>query len=97
MTWPQRENALARHEYVVKLRRSIGEASGPQGSDASNLVQEVCAVKCDICNREFANSEEVKRHKEEVHPMGEESGEKPDLVEKPTENEMPEPAERNSR
>lgn len=54
-------------------------------------------MKCDICNQEFANSEEVKRHKEEVHPMGEESGEKPDLMEKPSENEMPEAAERSSR
>jgi hypothetical protein len=82
---------------VVKLRRFIGEASGPQGSDASNLVQEGRAVKCDICNQEFANSEEVKRHKEEVHPMGEENGEKPDLMEKPIESEMPESTERSSK
>ncbi len=32
-------------------------------------------MKCDICDQEFANSEEVKRHKEQVHPMGEEEGE----------------------
>ena len=35
-------------------------------------------MKCDICDQEFANSEEVKRHKEQVHPMGEDEGEKLD-------------------
>jgi len=83
---------------VVKHTRFKNEASGPQGSDASNLVQEGNAVKCDICDQEFANSEEVKNHKEQVHPMGEGDLEKPDLVEnpgmKPEESEMPEPAER---
>jgi hypothetical protein len=54
-------------------------------------------LKCDICDQDFANSEEVKRHKEQVHPMGQEEGEKPDLMEKPEETEMPEPAERLSR
>jgi hypothetical protein len=52
-------------------------------------------VKCDVCDQEFANSEEVKRHKEQVHPMGEEDGEKPDLMETP--EEMPEPAEQRNR
>jgi len=55
-------------------------------------------VKCDICDQEFANSEEVKRHKEQVHPMGDEQGEAPDMMERPAmngaESEMPEPAER---
>jgi hypothetical protein len=32
-------------------------------------------VKCDLCDQDFANSEEVKRHKEQVHPMGEDNGE----------------------
>ncbi len=54
-------------------------------------------MKCDICNEEFANSEEVKRHKEQVHPMGEETGEKPDLMEEPVEGETPEPAEQSSK
>jgi hypothetical protein len=58
-------------------------------------------LKCDICEQEFANSEEVKNHKEEAHPMGEGGGEKPDLMEnpgmKPEESEMPEPAERRTR
>jgi hypothetical protein len=58
-------------------------------------------LKCDICDQEFANSEEVKNHKEQVHPMGEGDGEKPDLMEnpdmKPQESEMPEPAERRTR
>ena len=59
-------------------------------------------MKCDLCNEEFANSEEVKRHKEQVHLMGESKD--PDLVEdsgmsagiERTESEMPEPAERRS-
>jgi hypothetical protein len=59
---------------------------------ASNLVQEVNAVKCDICNREFANSEEVKAHKEEAHPMGD-GEEKREVVE----SETPEPSEQRNR
>lgn len=54
-------------------------------------------MKCDICDHEFLNSEEVKRHKEEVHPTGEGDGEKPDLMEKSIDSEMPEPAEPRSR
>jgi hypothetical protein len=96
MTSPHRENALGGHQYVVWTARFMNEASGPQGSDASNLEKEGQTVKCDICDQEFANSEEVKRHKEEVHPMGEGDGEKPDLMENSTESEMPEPAERSS-
>ncbi len=45
-------------------------------------------MKCDMCDQEFANSEEVKRHKEQVHPMGEDAGEKPDLMETPGMNGM---------
>jgi hypothetical protein len=60
----------------------------------SNLDKEANVVKCDICDQDFANSEEVKRHKEQAHPMGEE-GEKPDLMETP--DEMPEPAEQRNR
>jgi len=52
-------------------------------------------VKCDICDQDFANSEEVKRHKEQMHPMGEEEGEKPDLMETPDETQ--EPAEQRGR
>lgn len=55
-------------------------------------------MKRDQCNEEFANSGEVKRHKEQAHPMGESKD--PDLVEDPgmsagierTESEMPEAA-----
>ena len=54
-------------------------------------------MKCDLCDQEFASSEEVKRHKEQVHPMGDENGEKPDLMETPDRSEMPEPAERSTR
>lgn len=52
-------------------------------------------MKCDLCDQEFANSEEVKRHKEQVHPVADEGGETPDLAETP--DEMPEPvAQRDS-
>lgn len=51
-------------------------------------------MKCDICNQEFANSEEVKLHKERDHPLdeqkpGDEELEKPDNLE--SEPERPEP------
>lgn len=56
-------------------------------------------MKCDVCDQEFANSEEVKRHKEQVHPMGEE-GEAPGLMQTPAmtgltpeESDKPEHAE----
>jgi hypothetical protein len=60
-------------------------------------------MKCDLCNEEFANSEEVNRHKEEMHPMGD--GKDPDIMENPgmsdsveqTGSEVPEPAERRTR
>jgi hypothetical protein len=55
-------------------------------------------VKCDICGQELANSEEVKAHKEQVHPMGEE-GEKPEMGDgmTPEESDMPEPVEQRNR
>jgi hypothetical protein len=54
-------------------------------------------MKCDLCNQEFANSEELKRHQEQVHPMGD--GKEPDVMENPgtsngmehNESEMPDP------
>jgi hypothetical protein len=60
-------------------------------------------MNCDVCNEEFANSEEVTRHKEQMHPMGDGKG--PDIIEKPTttegiepnDAEVPEPAERYAR
>jgi hypothetical protein len=65
-------------------------------------------VKCDLCDQEVVNSEELKRHKEQAHPMGD--GKDPDLnapdpMQKPgmragvehNESEMPEPAERRNR
>jgi len=59
-------------------------------------------MKCDLCSEEFANSEEVNRHKEEMHPMG--VGKDPDIMENPgmsdsveqTGSEVPEPAERRT-
>jgi hypothetical protein len=70
----------------------------------SNLVQGGHVVKCDVCDQEFANSEEVKRHKEQVHPMGDEKdGETPDMMERPgidgmepEKSDSPEPAERRN-
>ena len=86
---------------MAKVKRFKDEAPGPRGSGASNLGKEVNVVKCDICDQEFANSVEVERHKEQVHPMGEEEGEKPDLMETPgmngMESETPEVAERSNR
>ncbi|HEY1455858.1 MAG TPA: hypothetical protein VGG31_05135 [Candidatus Dormibacteraeota bacterium] len=41
-------------------------------------------MRCDICNEDFPNSEEIKLHKEREHPMGErkdEELESPDRVE----------------
>jgi hypothetical protein len=45
-------------------------------------VWRVGTLKCDICDREFANSIELEKHKERDHPMGEddENLEKPDLL-----------------
>jgi hypothetical protein len=61
-------------------------------------------LKCDICDQEFANSEELTRHKERVHPMGEGDGEMPDMMKRPAMNgdmteaeDVPEPAERRNR
>jgi hypothetical protein len=50
-------------------------------------------VKCDLCGKEFNNSEELKQHKEQVHPMDEH--EVPDLdKENPEiEREMPDKPE----
>jgi hypothetical protein len=47
-------------------------------------------MKCDICDQEFANSEEVQAHKEREHPMGMQQGEdveNPDLMDKDSESE----------
>jgi hypothetical protein len=64
------ENALGRDQYVVATRRFRDEALEPQGPSASILGSGGCVLKCDVCDQEFANSEEVKRHKEQAHPMG---------------------------
>jgi hypothetical protein len=48
-------------------------------------------MKCEICDRDFANSEQVKLHMERDHPLDDredEELEKPDLIE---EAEQPEP------
>jgi hypothetical protein len=53
-------------------------------------------VKCDICDQEVANSEELKAHKEREHPMaeGDTELEKPDMMEG---QEEPEPVVRPVR
>jgi hypothetical protein len=51
-------------------------------------------MKCDICDEEFANSEEVKAHKEREHPMGkqqEDDFENPEVIDKDSESEPVEP------
>ena len=35
---------------------------------SEDMVEEVVTVKCDICDVEVANSEELKAHKEREHP-----------------------------
>jgi hypothetical protein len=47
-------------------------------------------VKCDICDKDFANSVELEKHMERDHPMGEgdENLEKPDNM---PERNQPEP------
>ena len=60
-------------------------------------------MKCDVCNQEFANSEEVKQHKEQEHPMGD--GKDPDPMKNAgviggmerNESETPAPAEQRNR
>jgi hypothetical protein len=55
-------------------------------------------MNCDVCNQEFANSEEVKRHKEQVHPMGD--GKDPDPMENAgviDESQMREPPEQRDK
>ena len=44
------------------------------------------ALKCEICDAEVANSEEMKAHMEREHPLderGDEELEKPDMMEEP--------------
>jgi hypothetical protein len=58
-------------------------------------------VKCNVCDQEFANSEELKRHQEGSHPVADVEGkepelEQPDLMDTPVMKE-PEPAERRDR
>jgi hypothetical protein len=48
-------------------------------------------VKCDVCDKEFNNADELKQHKEEAHPMDQREvpdmdGENPEM-----QREMPEP------
>lgn len=55
-------------------------------------------MKCEICDREFPNSEQVKLHVERDHPLDErkdEELEKPDLM--PEEAEEPMPVVRPAR
>lgn len=59
-------------------------------------------MKCDVCGEEFTNSEEMKRHSERAHPMGQDGGdmdggEAPDMMESnPSMPEMEE-ADRRTR
>ena len=52
-------------------------------------------MKCDICDLEVANSEELKAHKEREHPVADDNElEKPDMMEG---QEEPEPVVRPVR
>ena len=61
--------------------------------------KEDMAVKCDVCGEEFTNSEEMKRHRERAHPMGQADGEgeAPDLMERDPSTPEMEEAERRNR
>ena len=51
-------------------------------------MEEMRTLKCEICDREFANSEEVKAHMERDHALGERDDselESPDMMEQPEE------------
>ncbi len=55
-------------------------------------------MNCDVCGQEFANSEEIKLHKEREHPAGERDDqelESPDQLD--TEPTRPEPVVRPAR
>jgi len=59
-------------------------------------------MECEMCGQEVANSEELQRHRERLHPYpgddpvkGIEDGERPDLMTpEPETSEAPEPAQR---
>ena len=58
-------------------------------------------MKCDLCDKEFNNSEELKRHKEQEHPIDQRKEpdmdrENPEIKREMPESEveMPTPAER---
>jgi len=50
-------------------------------------------MKCEICDREFVNSEQVKLHIERDHPLDERGGdeelEMPDLIDEPADEQVP--------
>lgn len=48
-------------------------------------------MRCDLCDKEFNNTDELRQHKEQMHPM--DQGDTPDLDrENPEiERDMPEP------
>jgi hypothetical protein len=56
-------------------------------------------VKCDICDQEFNNSEELAKHKEQVHAMDESQKGEDDIenAEVPETEEAPEPTGRHVR
>jgi hypothetical protein len=59
-------------------------------------------MECEICGQEVENSEDLQKHKERLHPVGDRDDsmlEKPDLLDKPDlmgeqEPETPEPAQK---
>ena len=58
-------------------------------------------MECEMCGQEVANSEELQKHRERMHPypaaesVTPEEGEKPDLMaSEPEPSEAPEPAQK---
>ncbi len=49
-------------------------------------------MECDICGAEVDNSEDLAKHKEQMHAMGETEPEKEESPEVPEEEDVPDPA-----
>lgn len=52
-------------------KRFKDEAHEAKSRVISNPNKEDCAVKCELCQKEFNNADELKRHMEQVHPTDE--------------------------
>jgi hypothetical protein len=48
-------------------------------------------VRCDLCDKEFNNTDELRQHKEQMHPMDQRDTPDMDRENPEIEREMPEP------